>query len=98
MSSPRSSPAAVRFTCTRADRPRTHGAPTITNGAQIVYFHAGTEREIYTSHRLPNGIFDVPTAVTELDATGLRDAAPFVLQTDDYMIFERDYDIFETTR
>jgi hypothetical protein len=73
-------------------------APTITNGAQIVYFHAGTEREIYTSHRLPNGIFDVPTAVTELDATGLRDAAPFVLQTDDYMIFERDYDIFETTR
>lgn len=72
-------------------------APTITNGAQTVYFHAGATRDIYTTHRNGNGTFQAPTAVNELNTTG-RDAAPFVNQADDYMIFERNSDIFETSR
>jgi hypothetical protein len=73
-------------------------APTITNGAQTIYFHAGSPRDIYVSHRNANGTFQTATAVAELNTTATRDAAPFVLQSDKYMIFERDYDIFETSR
>jgi hypothetical protein len=73
-------------------------APTITNGAQTVYLHAGSPRDIYISHRNANGTFQPPTLVTELNMTATRDAAPFVSQNDKYMIFERDYEIFETTR
>ncbi|HUS27439.1 MAG TPA: hypothetical protein VMZ53_02990 [Kofleriaceae bacterium] len=73
-------------------------APTITNGAQTIYFHAGATRDVYTSHRNANGTFPTATPVAELNTTASRDAAPFVSQTDNYMIFERDYDIFETTR
>jgi hypothetical protein len=73
-------------------------APTITNGAQTVYFHAGATRDIYVTHRNANGTFQTPTAVTELNMTATRDAAPFVSQNDKYMIFERDYEILETSR
>ncbi|HTL38392.1 MAG TPA: hypothetical protein VL326_34920 [Kofleriaceae bacterium] len=73
-------------------------APSITNGAALIYFHAMDPRDIYASRRLGNGNFKAATPVTELNDAALRDAAPFVLQTDDYMIFEREYDIFETTR
>ena len=75
-----------------------NAAPTITNGASTIYFHAGSPRDIYVSHRNPNGTFQAPTPVAELDGATTRDAAPFVVQTDDYMIFERESDIFETTR
>jgi hypothetical protein len=36
--------------------------------------------------------------VTEINVLNVRDAAPFVIQTDDYMIFDRSGDIYETTR
>jgi hypothetical protein len=73
-------------------------APTITNGGDIIYFHAGASRDIYRSTLKGNGSYTMPAAVTELNMAGIRDAAPFVSQTDDYMIFERSSDIYETTR
>lgn len=72
-------------------------SPTITNNAATIYFHANPSRDIYVAHRNPNGTFTTPVAVAELN-TAARDACPFVLQADDYMIFERAGDIFETTR
>jgi len=72
-------------------------SPTITNDAEVIYFHANPSRDIYVAHRDPNGSFSTPTAVSELNTAG-RDACPFVLQADDYMLFERDGDIFESTR
>ena len=72
-------------------------SPTITNDAATIYFHAGATRDIYVSHRNPGGSFATPMPVTELN-TAARDACPFVLQNDDYMLFERAGDIFESTR
>ncbi|NVB84522.1 MAG: hypothetical protein HOV81_39470 [Kofleriaceae bacterium] len=72
-------------------------APTITNDAQTIYFHAGSTRDLYVAHLQGNGTYTTPVPVTELNTTG-RDAAPFVLQSDRYMIFERGGDIYEVTR
>jgi hypothetical protein len=73
-------------------------APTITNGAQTIYVHDGAPRDLYVSHRNPNGTFQTPQPVSELNTATGREAAPFVLEGDDYMIFENGYDIYETTR
>lgn len=73
-------------------------APTITNNGAIMYLHAGGSRDLYVATRMGNGTYTTPVAVTELNMAAIRDAAPFVLQTDDYMIFERAGDIYETTR
>jgi hypothetical protein len=73
-------------------------APTITNGGAIMYFHAGASRDIYRATLKGNGLYTMPQLVSELSMAGIRDAAPFVSQTDDYMIFERSGDIYETTR
>lgn len=72
-------------------------SPSITNDAATLYFHAGNPRDIYVTHRKPDGSFMPPAPVAELN-TAARDACPFVLQANDYMIFERAGDIFETTR
>ncbi|HEY5926663.1 MAG TPA: hypothetical protein VIV11_33485 [Kofleriaceae bacterium] len=73
------------------------GAPTITNNGNVIYFHAGGTRDLYMATRKPNGTYNSPAPVTELNTSG-RDAAPFVSANDKYMIFERDSDIFETSR
>lgn len=72
-------------------------APTITNDAQTIYFHAGATRDLYVAHLQGNGTYTTPAPVTALNTTG-RDAAPFVLQSDRYLIFDRDGDIYEVTR
>jgi len=73
-------------------------APTITNGGAVIYLHAGTPRDLYRATLQGNGTYTTPVPVTELNDTALRDAAPYVVRTDDYMLFERAGDIFETTR
>lgn len=72
-------------------------APTITNDAATIYFHAGATRDLYVSHRKMDGTYEMPVPVAELN-TAARDAAPFVAQGDNYMLFERTGDIFETKR
>lgn len=73
-------------------------APSITNGGAILYLHAGAPRDLYVATRTPNGTYTTPVPVAELNVVAVRDAAPFVLQADDYMIFERAGDLYETTR
>jgi hypothetical protein len=72
-------------------------APSITNGAQIIYFHAGGTRDIYVAYKKGNGTYTNPVPVTEINTVD-RDAAPFVLQDDKHMIFERTSDLYETSR
>lgn len=73
-------------------------SPTITNGGEVIYLHAGTTRQIYRATRKGNGDYTTPALVDELNVTGVHCAAPFVLQTDDYMIFNRSSDIYEASR
>jgi len=73
-------------------------APTITNDADVIYLHASSPRDLYRATRQMNGTFTPPQPVAELNTVGGRDAAPFVLQADDYLIFERGAKFFETTR
>jgi Tol biopolymer transport system component len=72
--------------------------PSLTNNGETVYFHAGGTRQLYVAHLMSNGTYTTPTKVTELNVAGVRCASPFVTQTDDYMIFDRAGDIFESTR
>lgn len=72
-------------------------SPTITNGGEVIYFHAGSPRDLYRATLRGNGSYTNPDPVTELN-TATRDAAPFVMETDNYMIFERDRDIYESKR
>src|SRR5262245_54208612 len=71
-------------------------APTLTNGGMTVYFHAGSPRDLYRS-TLVNGHYTTPAQVTELNTAG-RDAAPFVSATDDHLMFNRDGELYETSR
>lgn len=65
-------------------------SPSITNGAAIVYFHLGTpRRDLYRSHRLPDGSFAPPEAITELN-TALRDADPFILEGLPFLLYNCD--------
>lgn len=72
-------------------------APTITNGGAVLYFHAGGTRDLWMAVRKQNGTYDAPAPVAELNTAG-RDAAPFVSADNKYMLFERDGDIYETSR
>ena len=72
-------------------------APTITNGGNVIYFHAGGTRDIYIATKKGNGTYTTPVLVTELNTVD-RDASPFVLQDDKHMIFERTSDLYETAR
>lgn len=73
-------------------------APSITNNADIVYFHAGATRQLYRATKQTNGTYSTPIAVSDLNIPNVRCAAPFVLQTDDFMIFDRASDIYFATR
>ncbi len=73
-------------------------APTITNGGAIIYLHAGSSRDIYRAQLKGDGTYTTPAPVTELNTMAARDAAPFVVQTDDYLVYEKSGDIFETSR
>ncbi len=71
-------------------------SPSLTNGASTVYFHADTTRNIYVVSKVGLG-WSSPVPVTEVNGA-TRDAAPFVTQSDDYILFERDGQLYETRR
>lgn len=73
-------------------------SPTITNGAEVIYFHAGATRQLFRAQKKGNGTYTTPAPVSELNVATVRCAAPFVVQTDDYMVFEKAGNIFETSR
>jgi hypothetical protein len=71
-------------------------APSITNHADAVYFHAGAVRDLYYATRAGAG-FTTPVPITELD-TAARDDAPFVSADEHLLLFARGGDLFETAR
>jgi hypothetical protein len=71
-------------------------SPSLTNGANVVYFHADTPRNIYRSTKVGLS-WSTPVPVTEVN-TAMRDAAPATDEADDYMIFERENQLYETSR
>jgi hypothetical protein len=73
-------------------------APTITNGGEVIYFHANSPRQLYWATKKLDGTYTTPAPVNELNVAGVRFAAPFVAQSNEYMIFERAGNIYETTR
>jgi len=71
-------------------------APSITNRADAVYFHAGTIRDLYYARR-DGDVYTQPVPLTELNTSG-RDSAPFVSADEHYLVWARADDLFEATR
>jgi hypothetical protein len=71
-------------------------APTLTDGAAAVYFHAGATRDLYVAYRMGT-TFTAPQPIAELNTAG-RDAAPSINAANNRLVFERDTDLYETTR
>jgi len=71
-------------------------APSMTNGANAVYFHANNPRDLYVSHRQGSS-FTTPVPISELD-TVTRDSGPFISADERYLVFGHDGDIYESTR
>jgi len=71
-------------------------APSLTNSAATVYFHAGGVRDLFVTQKSGTS-YPTPSPIAELNTTG-RDASPFVLQSDDYLLFERAGNLYETSR
>ena len=73
------------------------GAPSITNNGAMVYFHAGSPRDLYYAWRMTNGIFTAPVPVLELNTVG-RDSAPFVSRDGCNLLFAREGNIYQAVR
>lgn len=71
-------------------------APSLTNGADIVYFHANMVRDIYVTTK-SGGSYSTPLPVTEVNTTA-RDGCPYVPQANNVLYFERAGDLYFTSR
>jgi len=74
------------------------GAPTITNGGEVIYLHAATPRQLYRATRTGSGTYTTPAPVVELNVAATSTATPCVSQSDEYMMFEIAGDIYQTSR
>jgi Tol biopolymer transport system component len=75
-------------------------APSLTNGANAVYFHANNPRDLYVAHKqgpTNSPDFTPPVLIPELD-TVTRDSSPFISADERYIVFGHDGDLFESTR
>lgn len=73
-------------------------SPTIDDGGRTIYFHAGGVRDLYVAHRsAPGTAFSLPVLVEEL-TTSAREADPFILAGDRYMVFACRDDLCEVER
>ncbi|MFN0247741.1 MAG: TolB family protein [Kofleriaceae bacterium] len=88
-----STPAPLAALNNAADDP---SAPSLSNGASIVYFHADPTRNIYVATKTGNS-YTAPVPVSEVN-TDLRDACPYAPQSNDVLYFERAGDLYVTTR
>lgn len=71
-------------------------APTLTDHADVVYFHAGAVRDLYVAHRTGD-TFTPPAPVAELN-TDAREDGPFISPDGHHLYFARDGDLYEATR
>jgi hypothetical protein len=88
-----STPAPITALNDAADDP---SAPSLANGASVIYFHADPIRNIYVVTKSGN-TYSAPMPVSEVN-TQLRDGCPYVPQSNDVMYFERAGDLYVTTR
>jgi len=72
-------------------------APTLTNQGALVLLHVGTTRDLVIAQRLPDGTYETPALITEID-TAAREAAPFIGASGRYLVFEQSSDLVETSR
>jgi hypothetical protein len=79
------------------DAPNRDGAgPSITNGAEAVYLHAGSVRDLYHAKRI-GAAYMPPMPIVELD-TASRESSPFISADEHYLMFARANDIYDTIR
>lgn len=71
-------------------------APSITNRAGAVYFHAGAVRDLYVAHRTGE-TFTSPQPIGELNSAG-REDGPYISADERHLVFARDNDLYEVTR
>lgn len=71
-------------------------APSITNNADAVYFHAGNVRDLYYAKRAGNA-YTAPVPISELN-TPMRDDGPFVSADEHHLMYGHAGDIYETMR
>jgi dipeptidyl aminopeptidase/acylaminoacyl peptidase len=71
-------------------------APTITDHADVVYFHAGAVRDLYVAYRTGD-TFTPPAPITELNTAG-REDGPFISPDGHHLYFAREGDLYEATR
>jgi len=71
-------------------------APSITNNADAVYFHAGSVRDLYYAKRSGNA-YTAPAPISELN-TAMRDDGPFVSADEHHLMYGHTGDIYETSR
>lgn len=70
-------------------------APSVGAGGDVIYFHAGTVRDLYRM-RWTGSAYSTPEPVTELN-TPQRDADPFINGDETYMLYDCNGEICETT-
>jgi Tol biopolymer transport system component len=71
-------------------------APSLTNDAATVYLHGGQPRDLYVAYK-QGASFTTPVKITELN-TGGRDAAPSISADGKRLLFERDGELYESSR
>ncbi|MDQ3301565.1 MAG: hypothetical protein M3619_33720 [Myxococcota bacterium] len=71
-------------------------APSLTAAGDL-YFHAGTDRDLFVA-RKDGATYATPTPVTELNTVGSRDAAPFIAGDERHLMFDRNGELYESTR
>ena len=91
-----SGPFAVPTLVPELDITDNVAAPSLTDDAAAVYLHAGATRDLYVAYR-QGPSFTTPVPIAELD-TAAREAAPFVSSDDRHLAFERDGELFESSR
>jgi hypothetical protein len=70
--------------------------PSLTSGTAVVYFHDRQPRDLFVAYR-QGAAFTAPAPIPELATSG-RDAAPFVTPDGAHLVFERDGELYETSR
>lgn len=93
LASPWSTPVPLDDLNNAADDP---SAPSLTNGAALVYFHADPVRNIYVATKIGAG-YGAPVPVSEVNTT-VRDGCPYVPQSNDVLLFERAGDLYYSSR
>ncbi|HEY3806709.1 MAG TPA: hypothetical protein VGL61_29100 [Kofleriaceae bacterium] len=80
------------------DLPSDVGGPSLLPDGSVIYYDSGTPAQIYmTTYDETSDTLGAPVAITELNL-GSRDAAPEINAGGSHLVFERDGDLYESTK